>query len=250
MTTKKGLKVVAYCRVSTQRQAEEGISLDAQRERLTAFAKATDLEIVGFRIDAGISAKSLRRPGIQAALEDLRTGKAEAILVCKLDRLTRRLRDLTALVDEYFAKRFSLISITDSIDTRSAGGRLVLNVLGTVAEWERDQASERATEAAEHLRNLGVVVGGEALGWRRSEERDEEGRLRLVADPAEVATARRIHDLRTQGLSLRKICRVLCEEGRETKCGGRWGPETVSRVLRRPPLPASLAEVQPAQETA
>lgn len=82
-------RAVGYIRVSTEAQAEEGVSLDAQRAKLEAFAIAADLELVAIREDAGVSAKTLARPGLQAALEDLHAGRADALLVAKLDRLTR-----------------------------------------------------------------------------------------------------------------------------------------------------------------
>ena len=79
-------RVVGYIRVSTEHQADEGVSLEAQRARLEAFALATDLVLVGVEVDAGISAKTLERPGIQRALARLEAGEADGVLVAKLDR--------------------------------------------------------------------------------------------------------------------------------------------------------------------
>jgi DNA invertase Pin-like site-specific DNA recombinase len=226
-------RVVGYIRVSTEGQAEEGVSLEAQRAKLEAFAVAADLQLVAIREDAGVSAKTLARPALQAALADLREGRADALLVTKLDRLTRSVRDLGALLENYFASRFSLLSIADSVDTRTAGGRLVLNVLTSVAQWEREAIGERTRDALRHLKAQGVRIGGEALGWRRSEDVDEEGRKVWTVDAGELATADRIRELREAGLSLRAICATLAEEGRKTKRGGRWAPQTVSQVLER-----------------
>ena len=127
--------VAGYVRVSTEQQAGEGVSLDAQRTKLHAYALAMDLELVDIFQDAGLSAKSLARPGLQATLDALDAGKASGLVVVKLDRLTRSVRDLGELVDRYFASRFSLLSLSDSIDTRTASGRLVLHVLGAVGQW-------------------------------------------------------------------------------------------------------------------
>jgi site-specific DNA recombinase len=226
-------RVVGYVRVSTELQAEEGVSLEAQRAKLEAFAIAADLELVAVHQDAGLSAKTLARPGLQAALEDLRAGRAEGLLVTKLDRLTRSVHDLGALLEGYFAARFSLLSIADSVDTRTAGGRLVLNVLTSVAQWEREAIGERTRDALRHLKAKGVRIGGEALGWRRTDATDAEGRRTWVADLEEQATARRILELRAAGGSLRAICAALEREGRTTKRGGRWAPQTVKQVLAR-----------------
>jgi site-specific DNA recombinase len=226
-------RAVGYIRVSTEGQAEEGVSLAAQRAKLEAFAIAADLELVAIREDAGVSAKTLARPGLQTALADLREGRAEALLVTKLDRLTRSVGDLGSLLERYFAARFSLLSIADSVDTRTAGGRLVLNVLTSVAQWEREAIGERTRDALRHLKAQGVRIGGEALGWRRGEDVDADGRKVWIADPAELATGARIRELRAAGASLRAICATLAAEGHRTKRGGRWAPQTVNQVLAR-----------------
>ena len=233
MAKSASTRVVGYVRVSTEGQAEEGVSLDAQRAKLRAYAVAADLELVAVHEDAGASAKTLARPGLQAALADLREGRAEGLLVAKLDRLTRSVRDLGALLDGYFAARFALLSIADSFDTRSAAGRMVLNIMTSVAQWEREAIAERTSDALRHLKAKGIRLGGEALGWRRGGDRDAEGRLLFVEDLAERATAERIRELRAGGLSLRAICARMAAESRPTKRGGRWAPQTVAQVLRR-----------------
>jgi DNA invertase Pin-like site-specific DNA recombinase len=154
----KSASVLGYIRVSTEAQADGGVSLGAQRERLTAYAIAMDLQLVDIVEDAGVSAKSLARPGLQSALGRLEKGEASGLLVTKLDRLTRSVRDLGDLVQGYFGTKNSLLSVGDAIDTRSAAGRLVLNVLTSVAEWEREAGAERIREALSHVKNR-------ASGW-------------------------------------------------------------------------------------
>ncbi len=116
-------KVVGYIRVSTTQQADEGVSLDAQRARLEAYAIAMNLEIVAIEVDAGVSAKNMDRPGLKKALEALDNGTAAGLLIFKLERLTRNVYDLGTLLDRYFSSKFALLSVCDSIDTRSATGR-------------------------------------------------------------------------------------------------------------------------------
>jgi len=227
-------RVIGYVRVSTVHQADSGVSLDAQRAKLEAYAVCMDLELVSIEVDAGASAKTLRRPALQTALARLNAGEAEGLLVCKLDRLTRSVKDLGELVERYFADRFSLLSVADSIDTRSAAGRLVLNVLASVSQWGREAAGERTAEALRHIREAeGAQLGGEALGWQRTDERDEHGR-RMVADvEGESETVARILELRSQGLTLRAVAEQLTAEGRRTKRGGKWHASTVRNVLKR-----------------
>lgn len=225
--------VVGYVRVSTDQQADGGVSLEAQREKLKAYAVALDLELVAIVEDAGYSAKSLRRPGLQAALDHLTDGRARGLLIAKLDRLTRSVRDLGDLVERYFGDRFSLLSVGDAIDTRTAAGRLVLNVLTSVAQWEREATGERTREALGHLRREGVRLGAPALGWTRSDERDAEGRRVVIELDEERTVVDRICALRGEGRSLAEIAATLEREGHRTKRGGRWAKSTVLRIVRR-----------------
>ena len=136
-------RTIAYLRVSTEKQADKGVSLDAQRAKVAAYAELYDLMLVETIVDAGESAKSLDRPGLQRALAMLKEGHAEALLVVKLDRLTRSVVDLGTLVDRYFAPgKAALLSVGEQIDTRSAAGRLVLNVLASVSQLEREAIGE------------------------------------------------------------------------------------------------------------
>lgn len=227
-------RVVGYIRVSTEGQADGGVSLDAQRAKLTAYCAALDLVLVAVEADAGLSAKSLERPALQRALGMLRDGQADALLVVKLDRLTRSVRDLGTLVEDYFAAgRWSLLSVADSIDTRSAAGRLVLNVLASVAQWEREATAERTRDALAHLRAEGVQLGGAALGWQHTEAVDAAGRRVVAVVEDEAATVARILALKAEGRSVRAIAEDLAAEGRRTKAGGRWHPTTVQRVIAR-----------------
>jgi DNA invertase Pin-like site-specific DNA recombinase len=230
-------RIVGYVRVSTEHQADGGVSLDAQIAKLRAYAVAMDLELVDVVVDAGVSAKTLDRPGLVKVLAMLDAGDADGVLVAKLDRLTRSVRDLGDLVDRYFAERAktprTLLSVGDSIDTRSAAGRLVLNVLASVSQWEREATAERTRDALAHLRRGGVQLGGEAIGWRRTEGTDDEGRrvVERVAD--ELATVVRIRELRAGGASLRDIAAALTVEGHATKKGGAWSAKVVRSVLIR-----------------
>lgn len=207
--------------------------MEAQTAKLRAYCVAMDLELVRIELDSGVSAKSLERPALQRALAALEAGEAEGLLVAKLDRLTRSVKDLGALVEDHFADRFSLVSVADSIDTRTAGGRLVLNVLASVSQWEREAVGERTRETLAHLRSQGVQLGAEAMGWRRTEDTDDAGRRVIEQVDDERATLARMAGLREQGHTYRFIADRLTAEGHRTKRGGRWHANTVRRVLAR-----------------
>jgi len=220
-------RAVAYLRVSTDKQADHGVSLEAQRAKVEAYAALYDLELVAIEVDAGASAKTLDRPALDRALGLLDRGEADALLVVKLDRLTRSVRDLGELVDRCQRAGWALLSVSEQIDTRSAAGRLVLNVLASVAQWERETVGERTAAAMAHKRALGEYTGGEApYGYRVA----EDGR-RLEAHPGEQRVIRAARELREAGLSLRKIGAALEAERLLPRTAPRWHPETVKAAL-------------------
>lgn len=221
-------RVVAYVRVSTDKQADHGVSLDAQRAKVEAYAALYDLELVSVEVDAGLSAKSLERPALARALGMLEAGTADALLVVKLDRLTRSVRDLGELVDRYFASgRSSLISVSENIDTRTAAGRLVLNVLGAVSQWEREAIGERTAAAMAHKRARREYTGGRApYGWAVSADG-----VSLEPCDAEQAVIREARELAAAGLSLRKIGAELAARGILPRSGGTWHATGIAAVL-------------------
>ena len=223
------LLAVGYVRVSTDQQATEGVSLEAQQVRIRAHCVSQDIELIDIVIDEGFSAKSLERPGIKRALAMLTSNQANAIVVVKLDRLTRSVKDLGYLCDSYFREGlpYSLLSVSDSIDTRSASGMLMLNVLMSVAQWEREAISERTQEAMDELKRRGVRMGAAPYGWRYTKEPDEHGRRNLVAHPGEQKIILRTCALCREGLSVLDISKRLTTEG------VRLRRPTLSRILER-----------------
>lgn len=212
-------------------QAEGGISLDAQMAKMTAYAGLYDLEIIESVLDPGESGKTLNRPGLRRALGLLKAGKADGLLIVKLDRLTRSIADWQDLIDAYFGERGGkqLLSVNDSIDTRTAAGRLVLNVLITVAQWERETIGERTRDALQHKIRNGQRVGKVRYGFDLAADG-----VTLVDNAAEQQTLGLIRDLRAAGRTLREIAAELTERGIPTKEGhSQWQHQTVAYILRR-----------------
>lgn len=228
LTPMNTTRAVAYLRVSTEKQADKGVSLEAQRAKVEAYASLYELELVEVVVDAGQSAKSLDRPGLDRALAMLKSGKAEALLVVKLDRLTRSVRDLGTLIEEHFGpKGAALLSVSEQIDTRSAAGRLVLNILASVSAWEREAIGERTSAAMQHKASQGEYTGGRVpYGFRLASDGTH-----LEADEAEQAVLEVARDLRKAGLSLRAIARELDKRGIKSRIGRTFGAEQVSGMV-------------------
>jgi len=224
------MRVIAYVRVSTDEQATAGQSLDAQRSKLEAYSDLYDLELIDVIVDAE-SAKSLNRPGLQSALDMIRKGEADGLVIAKLDRLTRSVSDWQTLIDDYFGERAGkqLFSVGDSIDTRTAAGRLVLNVLLSVAQWEREAIAERTKETLQHK-----IANGERCGKVRFGYDLADDDKTLVPNAAEQEAIAIMQKLRSAGESYRKIAVELSRRGIETKEGNAtWMHTAVAGILKR-----------------
>lgn len=219
-------KTIAYLRVSTDKQADKGISLEAQQEKARAYASLYDLELVEVITDAGESAKTLDRPGLQKALAMLKAGKADALLVVKLDRLTRSVVDLGKLIETHFAPgKAALLSVSEQIDTRSAAGRLVLNILASVSQWERETIAERTRDAMRHKQSQGEYIGGQApYGF-------ELVNGELVADDYEQAVIHQARELRESGLSLAAVAKELDRRGIQARSGKAFAAMQIKRMV-------------------
>lgn len=223
------MRVVGYVRVSSDDQARDGVSLDAQREKVRLYAELHGLDLAEVVADAGASAKTLDRPGLTRALAMLDAGDVSGLVVFKLDRLTRNLGDWSALIDRYFGERGSrsLMSVSESVDTRTAAGRLVLNILMTVAMWERETIVERTRTAVRFKQGRGERVSGRIPYGRRL---GPDGKT-LEPDPAEIELASEAAALHASGLSLRKIGDELARRGAPTKTGRPWTFSAVRSLL-------------------
>ena len=229
------MKLVAYLRVSTDRQAEEGLGLEVQQAAVRAYARSGGHRIVETLKDEGISgAKELdHRPALAEALAMVKEGAADGIVVYRLDRLARDLVLQEQLLSEVRRLGGTMHTtaggeahfLNDDPDDPSR--KLIRQVLGAVNEYERSMISLRLRSGRlRKAENGGYAFGAPAFG-QRSEDRA------LVTDPAEQATIDRIKVLRAEGASLREIASSLTDEGHATKRGGQWHPVTISRILGR-----------------
>jgi site-specific DNA recombinase len=222
----ESMRAIGYARVSTDKQADFGVSLPAQTEKIKAMAVVQGAELAEVIVDAE-SAKDLDRPGMERLLGLVDAGAVDTVIIAKLDRLTRSVADLAELLKRFEKRGVSLVSVADSLDTRSAAGRLVLNIMVSVSQWEREAIGERTRDAMRHKRANGQRVGTIPFGFRLA----EDGSL-LEEDPAEQGVLARIRELKAAGHTLQEIADELNRQGFRTRRGTAWRFQYVAAVLK------------------
>ncbi len=234
--TQGSTKLVAYLRVSTDRQAEEGLGLDVQRAAIDKWASENRHRITAWKSDEGVSGSDglEARIGLADALAAVRSRTVHGLVVYRLDRLARDLvlqESLLADVWRHGGRVYSTSRAEDALldpaGAESDPSRdLVRRILGAVADYERSMIRLRMRAGNARKAELGGFVGGQVPFGFRAVGRE------LVPDDAELETRARIVDLRSQSMSLRRICAALAAEGRPAKRSDRWYPDTVAAVLR------------------
>lgn len=218
-------RAIGYCRVSTEEQAKEGISLEVQESKIKQYAELHNLKLMKIIRDEGKSGKDLNREGIQKVISLCEEKAIGHLIIYKIDRLTRRTVDLLNLVEEVFTlNEVEFHSITEKIDTTTAQGEFFLTVIGGLAQMERKTISERTKAALKYKIEQGENVGSPALGFRA-----EDKKLLLV--DKEFKVVKYIKKLKRQRLSLGKIAKRLNEEDVPTKRGGKWYSGTIKLIL-------------------
>ena len=207
--------MIGYSRVSTEEQAASGLGLDAQRGTIQRYADAHGWQVVWCE-DAGLSAKSLDRPQLQAALARLESNHkkrdVDGIVVAKLDRLSRSVVDFAGLLELARAKKWSLVAIDLGVDTSTPTGELVANVMMSVAQWERRVIGERTSAAMQAAKRQGRHMG------------------RVSALPP--TTGNRLLTLRATH-TLAGTAAQLRAEGLTTASGAPWSANAVAKVQKR-----------------
>ena len=206
------MSVVGYIRVSTSEQGENGLGLEAQRTAIQASCEGRGWTLLRIEEDV-LSGRTLARPGLASALAAVRSGEAAGLVVAKLDRLSRSVVDFGRLLQEATKAGWNIVALDFGLDLSTPQGKLVANVLMSVAEWEREIIGVRTREALAVKRASGVRLG----------------RPRSLPRPVRA----RIAKLRSQGTSFAKIADELNRDAIPTAQGGkRWYPSSVRAVLR------------------
>jgi DNA invertase Pin-like site-specific DNA recombinase len=204
------MRLICYARCSTQEQASEGVSLQAQRAAVEAECRHRDWTLVGFEEDAQSGRSTRRRHGYARALEALIAGEADGIIAASASRLSRSVVDFGKLLDAAERHGFAVIALDLGCDTTTAGGRLVANVLAAVGEWEARAIGERTKAALSIKRAQGVRLG-------RPPQLDPTLRARII-------------EMRSRGMTFQAIASCLNRSGISGAHGGRWHPTSVRRA--------------------
>jgi site-specific DNA recombinase len=229
----KPIRVAIYARVSTQEQAVEGTSLDYQADQLSAYCQAQGWTIIGKYIDPGYTGKDDERPALKQMLTDAKSRLFDKIVIYKLDRLARKLRLLLDIEEKLKEHGVSLHSVKETLDTSTAIGRTVFQMLGLVSEWERETIIER-TKAGRLQRYKEGCWGPGSPPFGYDYDRDTK---KLTINEDEARVVHRIYDEYSKGRSMVNIANRLNEEKippRNPKKGKGWRNTSVRDVLFNP----------------
>lgn len=225
------MQTAIYARVSTEEQASEGFSIHAQKDKLTKYAELNDWDIVDYYVDDGISGKNLtERPEVSRLIKDVESGKITNVLVYKLDRLTRSVKDLIYLIELFDKNNCTFNSQTEKIDTSNAVGRMFVKIIGIFAEFERENLAERVSFGYEqktkegNYTNCNGVFGYDYI----------IGKGKLKVNNEEAKYVKRIYDWYINGDSMLKIAGKMKEFNVPTKRGGKWNQSTIASILTNP----------------
>lgn len=237
-----------YCRVSTDDQAKEGVSLEAQQRSCEAMALAHGYAVREVVVD-DVSAKDLNRPGMQRILRAVEAGQTAGVITYKLDRFTRSRRDLEDLLPLLDRHGAALISVSEKLDTSSAMGRFFIFMLGAIAQLERETIAERVTMGMRHRRSQGGFTGGRPpAGCRVVKATDFNGK-RLEADPASADKVRGAWARILSGSSLTAVAGYLTEAGVPTSYGAKWTANGTRKLLLNPRLVGVLVDQETQDRT-
>jgi DNA invertase Pin-like site-specific DNA recombinase len=220
-------KIAIYTRVSTEDQAKEGFSLEAQLDKLRSYCKARDWVIAGEYIDDGYSGRNVKRPAYYKMMDEL--DKWDILLVIKMDRIHRNSKNFMLMMEDLKKNGKEFVSMTESLDTSTAMGRFVMDIIQRIAQLESEQIGERVYIGMEQKAktNGGILGFNIPYGYYY-----ENGKL--IINENEANQVKKIFNLYLDGNSMMKISKLLNEKNIPTKRNKKWGAQTISTILKNP----------------
>ncbi|MGO5676657.1 recombinase family protein [Bacillus subtilis] len=220
------IKTVAiYCRVSTEEQATEGYSITAQLQTLRQYTQLYGWQIAGEYVDEGISGKDIKgRPAMKRLVADVEKDKFQAVLVWKISRLSRNMLDTLTLLDKFEDYGVKFISYSENFDTGSPIGRLVVQLMASIAEMERNTLSENVKLGMKQRALEGSWNGGVVFGY-------DTVKKELVISEKEAEVVKLIYQMYANGKGLRAISNYLNKAGYKTKRNRHFSINSVAQIL-------------------
>jgi len=232
------VRMIGYIRVSTDEQAEHGVSLAAQRRKIRAQCEAQGYELVRIESDEGVSGTvpPSQRPALSQALASIESGEADGLCCIKLDRLSRRTRDILELADDADRNGWRLDVIQERLDTGSPVGKFTLTILAGLAELERDQIALRTQDAVDHVAKEGRARSRYTPYGFRNQDGDfvtlRGDKRPLVAHVEEQKAIRKLQRLQNQGVSVRAAVRKMAKT-KNPRTDRTWSASTVQSIYKR-----------------
>ena len=209
-------RVAIYSRVSTEEQAKEGLSVEAQIDKCKSFCDAREWEIFKVYKDAGFSAGTLNRPALELLLRDAQEKKFDIILVYKIDRFSRKLKDLITILEDLKTENINFTSVTEQIDTTSAMGEAFFQIIGVFAQLERGMVKERVQLSFDRKINLGEALYRAPFGYTYQNKK-------LVKHPQNAEKVKEIFEMWIAGISYKDICQKF-----------NLPPSTLYQIIKNP----------------
>lgn len=219
-------RACVYTRVSTEEQARKGYSIEEQERMAKAAIESKGWEYIGTYSDPGVSGRKMDRPGLQQMIADIEDKKVEAVVIFKLDRLSRKQKDTMTLIEDVFLKYdVYLFSLNESLDTSTPWGRAMIGILSAFNQMESETTQMRTTMGRMAKAEKGGYAGGKPpIGYR-----SVNGELEVVPEEAEIV--RKVFEMRSNGGTMMAIAEELNKEGYRTKSGKLFQHSAVQTIL-------------------
>lgn len=226
MMTREEKMACVYTRVSTTEQAMEGYSIDEQERMCKAAIESKGWKYVGTYTDPGISGRTMERPGLQRMMKDIEAGKIGAVVVYKLDRLSRKQKDTMTIIEDLFLENdIDLVSLNETLDTSTPWGRAMIGILSSFNQMESENIQMRTQMGREAKVAKGGYAGGvPPIGYQLVNGE-------LVVDPSEADIVRLVFGMRDRGMTMHAIANALNEHGYRTRKGLEFQHSAVQRIL-------------------
>ncbi len=231
----KKLIAIGYVRVSTIDQADHGVSIEDQADKIRMYVQLNDLYLQEIIIDAGKSGKNMKREGVQKVIDMTQSRDVQHLIVYRLDRLSRSVKDTLNFIDALDKSKVEFHSITDKIDTTTAFGKYFFHNMAAINQLQRDLISENTKSSLSHKKKNGKRAGQVPYGWQIEIENGRQtDNLQMCDEEQEVIKA--IQSYRRNNYSYQRIADQLNVNGIQTRKGTKWQKQYIHNILTANPI--------------